>query len=253
MVLRLVVTVVSLLPSVRRSVQAQMTRHRGSRMKRIPSDLLERMAGTVSGEDRDEMAIPSYLHRNPAMRWMAWRRLDVTATFLHGLHGDTPVSTILDFGCGTGVLFDAASAVADIVYGVDLVLEPAKLLVDEWGLDKVTLLKPEGAKAAIPADSLDTIIAAEVLEHIEPIEGTLEFFQSRLNPGGNLLVSLPTENLLYRTGRRLAGFEGHYHESNAATIHAEILAAGFRERRISRIPAPGPFAIYWVVAYEWPG
>ena len=222
-------------------------------MKRVPPELLERMAGTVSGEDRDEMAIPSYLHRNPAMRWMAWRRLDVTASFLHRLHAEDRASAIMDFGCGTGVLFDETCRVADTVYGVDIVLEPATLLVGEWGLDQVRLMTPDAAESAIESASLDTIIAAEVLEHIEPLDGTLEFFRSRLKPGGNLLVSLPTENLLYRTGRRLAGFEGHYHESNAATIHAEILAAGFRERRISRIPAPGPFAIYWVVAYEWPG
>ncbi len=221
-------------------------------MKRIPPELLERMAGTVSGEDRDEMAIPSYLHPNPAMRWMAWRRLDVTAAFLRDLHGNAPVSTIMDFGCGTGVLFDEASRVADTVYGVDLVLEPSTLLVEEWGLDKVRLLQADAA-GEIAEGSVDTIIAAEVLEHIEPLDPTLEFFKSRLKPGGTLLVSLPTESFLYRLGRRLAGFEGHYHESNAATIHKEIVAAGFRQTRMTKIPAPGPFAIYWVVSYTMGG
>lgn len=41
-------------------------------------------------------------------------------------------------------------------------------------------------------------------------------------------MNLPTENALYRLGGRLAGFAGHYHQSNAASIHRQILDAGFR-------------------------
>ena len=220
-------------------------------MKKIPRDMLARMAQSVSDEDRDEMAIPSYLHRNPAMRWMAWRRLEVTADFLGTIHESAPAeSVVMDFGCGTGVLFDEACRVAERVYGVDIVLEPARLLVDEWGLDKVTLLEPDDAKNRVPGGSVDTIIAAEVLEHIEPLDDTLEFFRNLLRAGGTLLVSLPTESVLYRMGRRLAGFHGHYHESNAATIHGQILDAGFRQVRMQKVPLPGPFAIYWVVAYR---
>lgn len=199
------------------------------------------------------MAIPSYLHRNPAMRWMAWRRLELVARFLRETQipaVDSPGQTIMDFGCGTGVLFDEASQIADKVYGVDIVLEPARMLVDEWGLDKVTVLDTEQAKSQLPTQSVDTIIAAEVLEHIDPLDDTLAFFRNLIKPGGNLLVSLPTENLLYRLGRRLAGFEGHYHQSNAASIHQQIQAAGFQQTRIAKIPAPGPLAIYWVVAYR---
>lgn len=220
-------------------------------MRRIPRELLSRMADSVSAEDRDEMAIPSYLHRNPAMRWMAWRRLEVVAEFLrdacNSLHREE--KTIMDFGCGTGVLFDEAGRLADRVYGVDIVLDPARILVDRWNLEKVSLLTPEEAASNLAPSSIDAIIAAEVLEHIDPLEPTLTFFRDRLRATGRLIVSLPTENALYRFGRRLAGFEGHYHQSNAATIHRDILSAGFRALRIQKIPAPGPLAIYWVVEY----
>lgn len=225
----------------------------GLSMRRIPRDLLVRMAKKLPPEDRDEMAIPSYLHRNPAMRWMSWRRVEVTARFFRdsckNLNGEFG-PTVMDFGCGTGVLFYEASQFAERVYGVDIVLDAARLLVDEWGLDKVTLLSPEQAENHVPEKSVDIIFAAEVLEHIEPIESTLAFFRSRLKPGGNLLVSLPTEGMLYRIGRRLAGFRGHYHLSNASSIHRRILDAGFREIRMERIPAPGPLAIYWVIDYR---
>jgi 2-polyprenyl-3-methyl-5-hydroxy-6-metoxy-1,4-benzoquinol methylase len=222
-------------------------------MRRLSPDILSRMAERVSAEDRDEMAIPSYLHRNPAMRWMAWKRLEVVANFFRnsrqGLAKDEAV-TVMDFGCGTGVLFDQLSGSASKIYGVDLVLEPAELLVDEWQLDKVTLMKPERAAAEIASNSIDVIVAAEVLEHIDPVDDTLAFFHDRLRENGTLLVSLPTESLLYRIGRRLAGFHGHYHESDAATIHQQILTAGFREIQMQKIPAPGPLAIYWVIAYQ---
>jgi len=222
-------------------------------MRRIPQDVMARMARIVSEEDRDEMAIPSYLHRNPAMRWMAWQRVMVTAQFFRNTcktpNGE-PEHTVMDFGCGTGVLFHEVSQFANKIYGVDIVLDPASLLVDEWGLDKVRLLNPEQAAIQIPQKSIDTIIAAEVLEHIDPINTTLEFFRSRLKADGHLIVSLPTEGLLYRIGRRLAGFRGHYHLNNAQSIHRQILDAGFREVNFKKIPAPGPLAIYWVIEYR---
>lgn len=227
----------------------------GFSMKRIPQDLLARMANAVSQEDRDEMAIPSYLHRNPAMRWMAWQRVAVTAGFFRNscdAQCAQSEPSVMDFGCGTGVLFHEVSEYAESVYGVDIVLAPARLLVDEWGLDKITLLSPEQAENDIPEKSVDTIIAAEVLEHIDPVDSTLAFFRSRLKANGNLIVSLPTEGVLYRIGRRLAGFQGHYHLNNAQSIHRQILQAGFREIRLKKIPAPGPFAIYWVIEYRLP-
>ena len=223
-------------------------------MQRLPEELLRRMAAKLSCEDRDEMAIPSYLHPNPAARWMAWRRLEVIADDLRrnlAFVGDVKSAIVMDFGCGTGVLFEEALQGAARVYGVDLVLEAAELLVEERKLHEcVTLLKPDGAKEEIADQSLDIVIAAEVLEHFEEgLEEPLQLFRDKLKPEGTLLVSLPTESALYRMGRRIAGFKGHYHHQNARSIHAEITRFGFREKKISQIPAPGPFSIYWVIEY----
>lgn len=225
-------------------------------MRRIPEPLLRRMAGELSTEDRDELAIPSYLHRNPALRWMAWRRVTVIARRLRDSvkPGSSAANrTVMDFGCGTGVMLEECSRDAAKVYGVDLVLDSARLLVDEWKLDRVTLLTPPEAAEKVPAGSVDVIVAAEVLEHVEPLAPALEQFQRWLAPGGTLLVSLPTENALYRFGRRLAGFSGHYHHSNAASIHDEITRFGFRtEGGIEKIPLGGPMSIYWVIEYRAP-
>jgi 2-polyprenyl-3-methyl-5-hydroxy-6-metoxy-1,4-benzoquinol methylase len=222
-------------------------------MDRASSDLLERISRDLSHEDRAEMAIPSYLHRNPALRWMAWQRLEVVVAALQRLAPrKAPGSLAVDFGCGSGVLFKDSLARFEKVVGVDLVLDAAKALVSELGLADVQLCSPAQADAQIEPGSADVIIAAEVLEHVDDLPPTLGQFKNWLKPGGRLLVSLPTENVLYRLGRRLAGFSGHYHHSNAASIDAKMRAFGFRRERRLQIPAPGPFSIYWVMEYSWP-
>jgi 2-polyprenyl-3-methyl-5-hydroxy-6-metoxy-1,4-benzoquinol methylase len=200
------------------------------------------------------MAIPSYLHSNPALRWMAWRRLEVVVESLKRLAPANKGggSVALDFGCGSGVLFRDTLARFDSVVGVDLVLTAARALVSELGLQNVTLLTPAEADTAVAPASVDVLIAAEVLEHVDDLPPTLTQFKNWLKPGGRLLVSLPTENALYRLGRRLAGFSGHYHHSNAASIDEKICAFGFRRHKLSQIPAPGPLSIYWVMEYSWP-
>jgi len=187
------------------------------------------------------------------MRWMAWRRVDVVAALLGDVlevQGDP--ATVVDFGCGTGVLLAEAASRAHRVVGVDLVLDSAEILLEEQGLGDIELLQPDQFAKTVESGSVDVIIAAEVLEHIDPLQPTLSLFGDKLKAGGRLIVSIPTEGALYRLGRRLAGFHGHYHHRGATPIHDDILRAGFRQIRIKRIPAPGPFCIYWVIEYARP-
>lgn len=221
-------------------------------MERVSAELLQKIALGLSEEDRAEMAIPSYLHKNPALRWMAWRRLELVVEALQRLAPPKGSGSLaLDFGCGSGVLFRDTLARYDRVVGVDLVLTAAKALVAELGLTPVTLHTPAEADGAVEPGSVDVLIAAEVLEHVDDLPPTLIQFKTWLKPGGRLLVSLPTENALYRLGRRLAGFSGHYHHSNAASIDAKIRAFGFTRHELRKIPGPGPFSIYWVMEYSW--
>ncbi len=218
-------------------------------MKRLSEQHLERMAEMVDGKPSGEMAIPSYLHKNPALRWMAWRRLEVIAGYLQSIV-PSPLDAVMDFGCGTGVLFAPALEVADRVIGVDLVLDAARYLVEAEKLTGVELLTPDQIDDELEPASIDVILASEVLEHIEDMESTMQSFCRCLKPGGSLLVSLPTEGWIYRVGRRLAGFDGHHHVHDARSIDAEIRGLGFSRTRRTRVPLPDPFAIYWVVEYK---
>lgn len=220
-------------------------------MKRIDDDLLREMASLLSEDEAAEMAIPSYLHRNPAMRAMAWGRVAVLARRLRVHARARRLDRVLDFGCGSGVLLSDAAAIAEDVVGVDLVPRAAELLVQRRNLSNVRILSPERMSKLEPG-SVDVVIAGEVLEHVEPLEPTARALGELLRPDGVFLVSLPTENALYQLGRRWAGFSGHYHHDNAASIDRKLCSLGFVRRHKQQLPLPGPLAIYWVSEYAAP-
>jgi 2-polyprenyl-3-methyl-5-hydroxy-6-metoxy-1,4-benzoquinol methylase len=66
----------------------------------------------------------------------------------------------------------------------------------------------------LPKASFDVIVATDVLEHVEDISGTLADMRALLKPNGQIIISGPTENILYKIGRKLAGpeYSGDYHE-----------------------------------------
>ncbi|HVY44485.1 MAG TPA: class I SAM-dependent methyltransferase [Minicystis sp.] len=209
------------------------------------------MRRAVTPEEADEMAIPSYLHPNVVLREMAWWRVAALGGRIRRAarrFGRRDL-TIVDFGCGTGVLLETEASVAAKVVGVDLVLAPARMLVEARGLGgKVELMTPDGA-AALADASVDLVVAGEVLEHVEPVEPTLALFRRILRPTGRLLVTLPTENALYRLGRKIAGFSGHYHESDAKAVDRVLRRSGFRRVAKKSLPFGGPLSIYWVLEY----
>ena len=222
--------------------------------KKIESDVLLEMSKLVNVEERDEMAIPSYTHPNFLLRWMAWRRIEVISRYIqiYGVKSDQERenSKVMDFGCGTGVLFDVESETFNTVYGVDIVLDPARFLVKERKYKNVELYHPDEAIGKIENDSLDVLVAAEVLEHISPLDDTLALFHKKLNKNGKLIITVPTENYLYRLGRQVAGFKDHFHVSNARSINKVIVSNGFKEVKIKKIPLFRPFDIYWLIIYD---
>lgn len=213
-----------------------------------PRSLLRQIADSLAADVSAEMALPSYLHRNPAMRWMATLRLRVVARW--ALERSSTASTVLDLGCGAGMLFPELSPRVARLYGVDLILSPAQTTADHYALPNVVLLLPGGISADIPPASVDVAVCGEVLEHVDDMAGLLSTLQDRMKPGGYLLVTAPTENALYRLGRRLAGFQGDYHLHDADAVHAAVVKAGLRPVRARSLPLPGPLAIYRVLEYQ---
>ena len=186
----------------------------------------------ISEHDRDEMAIPSYLHANPLIRWLMWKRYDTIAAMLAGGYD----KTVLEFGCGVGLFLPHLCRQYGTAYAVDLFPEYAKSLTKNKGITPRFVDTTD----ALGDSSLDAIVAADVLEHIEDLDQYLALFKQKLKHGGQFVVSGPTENFVYKLGRVVAGFgdKGDYHHTNIDKLIEEISAAGFEPTEIKTLPFP---------------
>ncbi len=113
------------------------------------------------------------------------------------------VSSILDIGCNTGrggVELKKKFPKVKLI-GLDLVEDRLKKIPS--GIYE-NLICNEGHNTGLESNSIDIIVAGEVIEHIEKskIESTLKEFYRILKPSGLLLTTTPNPNsLLVKLGR----------------------------------------------------
>jgi 2-polyprenyl-3-methyl-5-hydroxy-6-metoxy-1,4-benzoquinol methylase len=173
-------------------------------------ELLSKDILHISNHNKDEMAIPSYLHYNPLIRWLMWRRYEYIS-YMSGFSRDM---NVLEFGCGIGLFLPELDSKCNRVYAIDIFPEFARLFSKELHLNVCFI----DNLSEIPNGSIDIIIAADVLEHIKDNELVeyLDIFSEKLKSSGRLIISGPTENIIYKIGRVLAGFadKGGYHYTN---------------------------------------
>lgn len=172
----------------------------------------------------DEAAFPAYSHRNPLINWLFWQRL---RKVMDHIQSPTPYEGILDFGCGSGVMLPFLSKISKSVTAMDVDLMPLECAQEFIPLESNVEVK-DAAKTAftdLPAKAFDLIIALDVLEHVQDLPHTLDELFKLLKPKGQLIVSGPTENILYQIGRKIAGpeYSGAYHERGIAEIKQELL------------------------------
>ncbi len=199
----------------------------------------------ISDYDRDEMAIPSYLHKNVLIRWLMWKRYE----YIAGLARFTKDMSALEFGCGTGVFLPELDRSCGTVYAIDIFPEFAKTLCEQLEL-KVRFVDDV---AEVPAGALDVIVAADVLEHIEDDDLTtyLALFLDKLKDDGRLLMSGPTESVVYRIGRAVAGFgdKGDYHVTNINKLIRRIQDRGFHLQTLKTLPFKIPPFLFKVCEF----
>ncbi len=197
----------------------------------------------------DEIGFPAYSHANPLINWLFWKRLH---TVINHIERGAPYKRALDFGCGSGVMLPFLSEASGEVVAADIDLVPLENVRRHIPLaPNVKVMNASGnSLAALPAASFDLIIALDVLEHVRDLPGTLTALLRLLEPGGQLVISGPTENALYRFGRRLAGpeFSGDYHERGIDEIRRE-LTRQVRLEHIATLYWPAPlFEIFSAIA-----
>jgi SAM-dependent methyltransferase len=184
----------------------------------------------MSDHDKDEMAIPSYLHKNPLIPWLMWKRYETISLLLN----NSDKKKALEFGCGLGLFLNELSSKFENVYAIDLFPKFA------IALTKKLEIKPQFINDVndIDNEALDVIIAADVLEHIEELDVVLNSFHNKLKPSGELIVSGPTENFIYKAGRIIAGFgdKGDYHHTNIDNLIEDITNSGFKLKSLKKLP-----------------
>jgi 2-polyprenyl-3-methyl-5-hydroxy-6-metoxy-1,4-benzoquinol methylase len=171
--------------------------------------------------DQAEMAIPSYLNRNPLIRAIFWRRYDQ----VYRLAQLTTEMTVAEFGCGIGVFLPTLTRETSKVYAVDLFPQYAQEVAKRLDLD----VDFSTSLDSIPDDSLDILFAVEVLEHLDDLPAGIQHIARKIKPGGRLIMSGPTENTLYKIGRFMVGYNKYheYHRHNVYGIRQAIIENGF--------------------------
>lgn len=115
----------------------------------------------------------------------------------------TNKETCLDFGPGFGILLPALSKIFDRTVGLDIdknQLIPAAKIMKDHSISNVDLVcrPPEIEFDDFISESFDCIVADNVLEHISDHYQIIRNFYRILKMGGILIISLPTENIIYR-------------------------------------------------------
>jgi 2-polyprenyl-3-methyl-5-hydroxy-6-metoxy-1,4-benzoquinol methylase len=161
----------------------------------------------------DEAGFPAYSHTNPLINWLFWQRLRKVMEYVEV---DASYEHVLDFGCGSGVMLPFLCGISDRVTAMDIDLLPFERISQHRSFP-ANLEVHDARQVALnnlPDSSFDLIIATDVLEHVDDISATLMDMKFLLKPGGQIIISGPTENIFYKIGRAMAGpeYSGDYHE-----------------------------------------
>lgn len=198
--------------------------------------------------------VPEYGSRNPAVRWLFHRRLEVAAR-LGELGGERPLR-VLDLGCGAGVFLRLLRErfARHSLEGLDYNPQAAAVSVPGVSIREGDLSKP----GLLPAGAYDRIFCLDVLEHLRDLSTPLASIREGLAPGGLLVVSAPSENAFHKLCRFLikgtfSEIEGpasspHFHR--AASLRESIAAAGFQPLERVCLPAGGPLTLLELQAFR---
>ena len=168
------------------------------------------VAGQFS--ELEESCIPSYVHRNSLAAWVSWSRL-------------LEAARLYERWCNAGAVLDFGSATGEIAH---LVAPPGEYcFIEQQDIVADALLHWLPNARRIHIDDLGrerfaVIFALDSLEHNKDTETLVAQLETGLHDSGVFILSGPTENLLYRTGRKLAGFDGGYHHQTIWQIEKHV-------------------------------
>jgi hypothetical protein len=195
------------------------------KIRRRRAALTERLRPASNLAALEESCVPSYCHPNLLAASVAWWRLVKAAALVRRYASGGP---LLDFGAASG---EAGHLLTDFApyHFVEADEALARALV-EWNPAAV-----RERLDALPAQRFACVLALDSLEHNENLPEIVARLAGSLAPGGVLIVSGPTETPLYRLGRRVAGFSGHYHKHTVFDVE-RATGAAFERIAVASVP-----------------
>lgn len=192
----------------------------------LPSELFDRLSFDVLETKT--------IYKNPRSLTgrLFWSRLTTTIKFVENYH---LTGSVLELGCGSGLLLPSLSSHFEKVVGVDLNIGDAELVKNEMSLNNIELVNNNILDYKHSSD-FDLIIANDVLEHIYDLKTVIEHLHSLLFEDGHILFTVPTENWLYQLSRlilRVKKPEDHYHTAQEII---DIANGYFEPARIKYLP-----------------
>jgi 2-polyprenyl-3-methyl-5-hydroxy-6-metoxy-1,4-benzoquinol methylase len=160
-----------------------------------------------------ESCIPSYCHSNLLASYCAWSRI-FKARNLFLKYGKIN-SNVLDFGASSGELGRVLKDKANY----DFIENNSSLsqlnLYENTGSCKVEI-------ETLLTNQYDAIFCLDSLEHNDDYCDLIDRLNFSLKINGIIILSGPTENFIYKLGRKVAGFSGHYHVTNVYNIESYL-------------------------------
>jgi 2-polyprenyl-3-methyl-5-hydroxy-6-metoxy-1,4-benzoquinol methylase len=178
-----------------------------------------------------------YVHPNRLARDIFWQRIGEIRRLVSKYA--EPTYRLLDVGGGTGVLARTVSPLVSQVTVLDVDAADARSIVHHFDLDNVTIVECDLQQYRPPA-LFDVVTAADVLEHFSDLTLPIDFIHRVCRPEGLLVISVPTENWLYRVGRLVVRKKkpvDHFHR--AADIVQALSRSGLAQIERSSIPKIG--------------
>ena len=194
----------------------------------------------------------SNMHPDESLeRWIAGTAPDDDRRYA-ALEESLAGKRVLDFGSGTGEFLRRAARVAASVAGVEPERRAHQLYRD--GIQLFPSLE------AIPATAaFDVITAFHVLEHLADPREALKSLAAYLNPGGRLIVEVPSASdallTLYDSDAfsRFTYWSAHLFLFTPETIRRVIEQAGLRAAAIEQVQRyPLSNHLYWL-SHQKPG
>jgi 2-polyprenyl-3-methyl-5-hydroxy-6-metoxy-1,4-benzoquinol methylase len=107
-------------------------------------------------------------------------------------------NTILDVGCGTGLIGGELKKNGNTVYGVDYSRQAVKNAVKRGVIAKAADI--EHGKIPFKDNFFDGVVLGEIIEHIYDTDAFLQKVRQKIKPGGFMIVTTPN---LATFGRRV--------------------------------------------------